>query len=238
MQSLYKELAPYYDEIVRPSVNTKVETAFLVSVFKEHGVQTVLDIACGTGRHSFGLAENGFNVTGVDYSAELLRVAESKVNGDNPVFKQRDVRNLNLDRQFDVAICMWSTFGELPYNELLTELPQYLGQHALFIIDTHYFAEYPTGTSQKSFTTNLSDGRFLKTDIQDYFEGKRRMRGTITKIGDSVTNDYSEMDLMTEADMVDLVISHGFRHDASYYDYELQPKQPIVKRLQLVFIKV
>lgn len=236
MQSLYNELAPYYDEIVRPGVNTEAEIAFLQSVFDEHGIRTVLDIACGTGRHSIGLAEKGFIVTGVDYSSELLKVAQSKVSGDNPVFEQCDVRNLNLNKQFDAAICMWSTFGELPYKELLANLPLYLGSQALFIIDTHYFADYPTGTSQQSFTTNLSDGQLLKTDIDDHFEGKRRIREVVNTIGESVTHDHSEMDIMTEPDLIELITGSDFQHKTSYYDYK-QQREPNTKRLQLVFTK-
>src|ERR1035437_1363723 len=36
----------------------------------------VMDLACGPGRHSILFARKGFNVTGVDLSDNLLRVAE------------------------------------------------------------------------------------------------------------------------------------------------------------------
>jgi SAM-dependent methyltransferase len=39
---------------------------------------TALDLACGSGRHAVWLAERGWRVTGVDFSAEALRQARER----------------------------------------------------------------------------------------------------------------------------------------------------------------
>jgi ubiquinone/menaquinone biosynthesis C-methylase UbiE len=79
MQTLYSDLAKYFDLIAAASaVDTQKEVEFLQTVFSKHTVHSVLDIACGTGRHSIALAERGYDVTGVDYSEELLKVARGK----------------------------------------------------------------------------------------------------------------------------------------------------------------
>jgi len=38
--------------------------------------KTILDIGCGAGRFCIPLAERGMDVTGVDYSNEMIRMAE------------------------------------------------------------------------------------------------------------------------------------------------------------------
>jgi len=40
------------------------------------GFKTVLDVGCGTGRFCIPLAENGMLVTGIDYSEEMIKIAE------------------------------------------------------------------------------------------------------------------------------------------------------------------
>lgn len=53
------------------------EIPFFTSIFTEHGVKKVLDVACGTGRHAIRLAEEGYRVTGVDINGESLESARS-----------------------------------------------------------------------------------------------------------------------------------------------------------------
>ncbi|EDK72702.1 hypothetical protein TM7_0160 [candidate division TM7 genomosp. GTL1] len=68
------------------------------------------------------LASAGYDVVGIDYADKLLKIARGKSNLSNVVFLQQDVAHLKLGQTFDAAICMWSTFGELPYKEMLGKL--------------------------------------------------------------------------------------------------------------------
>lgn len=73
----------------------------------------VLDVACGTGRHSVALARWGFHVTGVDQSAPFLAAARRRgAKARAPVeFLRRDMRRLGFDSRFDAAINLWTSFG-------------------------------------------------------------------------------------------------------------------------------
>ena len=48
----------------------------VIRKFKSYKVHKVLDIGCGSGRHSITLAKSGFKVVGIDYSKEALKLAE------------------------------------------------------------------------------------------------------------------------------------------------------------------
>jgi 2-polyprenyl-3-methyl-5-hydroxy-6-metoxy-1,4-benzoquinol methylase len=68
----------------------------------------IIDIGCGTGRHSIELSKRGYAVTGIDLSETLLvrareKAAEANVNVD---FQHHDARNLPFESKFDVAIMM------------------------------------------------------------------------------------------------------------------------------------
>lgn len=68
----------------------------------------IIDIGCGTGRHSIELTRRGYSVTGIDLSESLLRKAREKAQqaGLNIEFIQCDARDLPFEHQFDVAVML------------------------------------------------------------------------------------------------------------------------------------
>jgi ubiquinone/menaquinone biosynthesis C-methylase UbiE len=72
----------------------------------------VLDVACGTGRHSVLLARRGAFVVGVDKTAAYLDEARKNARGlSNCLFARGDMRRLPFDGEFDAAINLWTSFG-------------------------------------------------------------------------------------------------------------------------------
>jgi 2-polyprenyl-3-methyl-5-hydroxy-6-metoxy-1,4-benzoquinol methylase len=68
----------------------------------------ILDVGCGTGRHSIELAKRGYDVTGIDLSETQLAKAKQKAERDNLKinFQHQDARNLTFTGEFDVAIML------------------------------------------------------------------------------------------------------------------------------------
>ncbi|NTV01406.1 MAG: class I SAM-dependent methyltransferase [Chlorobiaceae bacterium] len=74
---------------------------------------SVLDIACGAGRHAFAFARKGHQITANDLSAFLLGTAESEAaaSGLDIAFTRCDMRAIRLERQFDLVVQLFSSFG-------------------------------------------------------------------------------------------------------------------------------
>jgi len=70
----------------------------------------VLDLGCGTGRHSRYLASRGLDVTGLDLSAESLQVARMS-EGPSLRFIRQDMRLPFRARQFDHVVNLFTSFG-------------------------------------------------------------------------------------------------------------------------------
>jgi len=66
----------------------------------------ILDIGCGTGRHSIELTKRGYDVTGIDLSESQLQRAREKALAQNLSidFQRQDARNLPFDDEFELAI--------------------------------------------------------------------------------------------------------------------------------------
>lgn len=103
----------------------------------------ILDIGCGTGRHSIELSKRGYPVTGVDLSETMLARAREKASAENLKinFIQHDARNLPFDSEFDVAIMLCEggfplmETDEMNY-EILKNTTKSLKAHCKFIFTT------------------------------------------------------------------------------------------------------
>jgi len=68
----------------------------------------ILDVGCGTGRHSTELTKRGYNVTGVDLSENQIKRAREKAQeaGVTIDFQIQDARDLPFDGEFDLAMML------------------------------------------------------------------------------------------------------------------------------------
>lgn len=87
---------------------TEMEVDRALTMLKPEGGERVLDLACGTGRHSRELTRRGFEVVGVDISPELLEMAEREAGeaGLAISFMQADLRELELSDEFDLVLSL------------------------------------------------------------------------------------------------------------------------------------
>lgn len=79
----------------------------------KRSVSSVADLGCGTGSLSLKLAEKGFNVTGVDLSADMLTVARDKSisSGLDILLLNQDVRNFILPHRVDAVVSTLDCFN-------------------------------------------------------------------------------------------------------------------------------
>jgi cyclopropane fatty-acyl-phospholipid synthase-like methyltransferase len=74
---------------------------------------TVLDLACGPGRHSLELARRGFRVTGVDRTETYLEEARKRAKEEGLAieFFLEDMRSFTRTESFNAAISLFTSFG-------------------------------------------------------------------------------------------------------------------------------
>ena len=77
----------------------------------------ILDIGCGTGRHSIELTKRGYTVVGIDLSESLLKRAREKTLELNLQidFQKHDARNIPFKNEFDLVIMLCE--GAFPLME-------------------------------------------------------------------------------------------------------------------------
>lgn len=87
---------------------TQGECDFLEKELGHEKSLKILDVGCGTGRHSIELTKRGYNITGIDLSESQLQVAKEKAAAENLKIKflHHDARNLPFSNEFDEAIML------------------------------------------------------------------------------------------------------------------------------------
>lgn len=110
-------------------------------VFNEKEYHDLLDLGCGTGRHSIFLAQHGFSVKATDFSSTGIRIAQAKVkslNLYNIHFVQHEMNTIPfLDRSFDAVICTWTIYHGIiaSIRQTITEIHRVLKQNGSLITD-------------------------------------------------------------------------------------------------------
>ena len=111
--------APKYEAEVFTK-NTAAEIDFLIAELGLPIGSAILDVGCGTGRHTVGLAKRGYRMTGIDLSSGMLAQAQKAADeaGVSPTLVHADATNMTFDAQFDAAICLCEgAFGLIGQDE-------------------------------------------------------------------------------------------------------------------------
>ena len=130
---------PYY-HILYKNRNDEEAQAFMDNIthylnMPENG--TILDLACGKGRHSIYLNKLGYNVTGVDLSENSIAIAKESSN-ETLQFKTHDMRE-PMNETFDAVFNLFTSFGYFDSHEdnikTLKAIKESINEYGFGVID-------------------------------------------------------------------------------------------------------
>ena len=107
MQNLFRRLAFQYWYFRQPPWDTGVSPPELFEFIQTHNPGRAIDIGCGTGTNVITLANAGWNVTGVDFAPQAIKMAKQKLNraGVQAKLLIRDATKLQgINGPFDLAL--------------------------------------------------------------------------------------------------------------------------------------
>ncbi len=136
----------FWNRAIPPAV-TLTEADFLEKTLALPPGARLLDIPCGSGRHSIELARRGYRMTGIDLSPDFLRLAranaaDARLQVD---LNESDMRNPSFGADsFDGAFCFGNSFPYLDRSGVtafLGALGRAIRPGGRFVIDTGCAAE-------------------------------------------------------------------------------------------------
>jgi SAM-dependent methyltransferase len=135
----------FWRAAVPPSM-TAAEVDFIIRMGGVAPGARVLDMPCGSGRHTLELARRGCRVTGLDVSEEAVEHARAAADAERlPVdLRLGDMRTPPTDVRVDAAVCMGNSFGYLDHvgtQKFLADLAGIVVPGGTLILDYGFVAE-------------------------------------------------------------------------------------------------
>ncbi len=177
---IYDLLSKLYD-----SVNADIDYVkwadFIEEIIKREykgKPELILDLGCGTGKMTLELAERGYDMTGVDYSAEMLDVAREaaeKANKDILLLCQ-DMREFELYGTVDVTVSCLDCINHLTkpsdVEKTFKLVHNYLIPDGLFIFDINGKRKFEEIYADNSYVMEEEGGMCI---WQNYYNPKTKL---------------------------------------------------------------
>jgi len=243
--SSFDEIALAYDNSIDWDARLKREMPFLLESLQKSGGSHVLDMACGTGRHSVELAAHGMKVIGFDSSQTMIGFAknlaqEREVTIDFHVADMMDFCS-SVDGPFDEVLCLGNSLALLPtvkdVKRVLTNVQSVLRPGGFFIVQVLNFQEI-LSTGFRFFpikggvTHNNEDVIFSR-----FYEHGESSYSTLVACSfvkqdhNWVTSFSTQSVLHTDLELMrDVLASAGFSELEFFSDYSQSPFHPTSSR--------
>lgn len=223
-------------------INAK-ERQFYAKLFAQHGVRTVLDCACGTGRHCYLFSKMEYDVRGSDISVAMLAQARTnfKKVGIHIELTQCDFRELekHFSRKFDAVVCLTTSLPHLHEdNDLikaLVSMKAVLVDSGIVVIDqgtTHSSLKperrFELVVDDKDFSrvfVKEIKGHLQTIHILDIFHGVPETRLEHHKVTYRILLDTDYQRLLTEA---------GYQKIEVMGDWDRSPYEPATSERLIV----
>ena len=239
------ELAAIYDAVY----SDRDDAGFWQAMAAAGGGGPILELGCGTGRVLLPLARAGFEITGLDLSAQMLERCGVKLQAEPPEVRGRvrllraDMTSFDLGRRFPAIICPFAGFQQLRTVEqqlaCLDRCRSHLLPHGRLLLDlpnpdpappSHAPEEQGDGEATAQ-SVDCTDGRRIRwwMTVIDYDRSMQCSECEVTyeiSEADGVTRRITEtiiLRYMFRYELEHLLVRAGFRVVALYGDYDRSP---------------
>jgi SAM-dependent methyltransferase len=149
IMTVFGNYARYYDLLYRDK-NYVGESEFIHSLIQAHtpDSKNILELGCGTGNHATLLAKKGYDLHCVDFSQEMLKLADERSSqlpqelSARLQFTHGDIRKVRLNQTFDVVLSLFHVISYQTTNEDLlaafVTAKTHLKPGGVFIFDVWY----------------------------------------------------------------------------------------------------
>lgn len=165
---MYGSFAFVYDRFM-DNVPYQEWADYVESLLKEYGISDglVLDLGCGTGSLTEILAEKGYDMTGIDISADMLDIAMQKraASGKDILYLLQDMREFELYGTVRAVVSICDSINYLMSEEDLLQtfrlVNNYLDPGGIFIFDLNMAYKYRELIGDSTIAENQDGASFI-----------------------------------------------------------------------------
>jgi SAM-dependent methyltransferase len=237
LESGYEGVGEFYDLFAD---NTDIP--FFLEFARTTG-SPILDLAAGTGRVTFALAQEGFEVVALEHSSSMMAEARKKLESSPKEVSSRitlvegSMKEFSLDQRFPLVIVPNSFVHLLTTQDQLSTIhcvKEHLTDDGLFILDLYPGEHQYERATFEDAPVNLPDGRTVKRYgvIQsDFLNRLMRVELTYT-VRNPSGQVINEIDIVSGAALIfkqevdNLIRMSGMHIEYEFGDFEKNPYTP------------
>jgi SAM-dependent methyltransferase len=224
-----------------PEEVTEKEADFLQQQLKLAPGARVLDVPCGTGRHSCVLAARGYQMTGVDLSSTCLGMARDLAarKGVSVTWEHRDMSELPWNQTFDAAFAMGNSLGyadDEHDKRFLRAIVRVLKPGGRFVVDYPVVAEALLPSFQERIWMPVGETLFLREGRYDPLTGRIESTYTLIRDGKVEKKPWTQR-VYTYREICRLLVESGLTDVLGYAALTLEPFKLGSRGLLLVAAK-
>lgn len=222
----FNKFAKYYDAYV----NDFSDDLYLYRSFCGRN-DKILEVGCGTGRVIKYLLDNGLtNVTGIDVSDAMLRIAQEKLNkylnNNNLTLKKHDLSATPLLESFEKVFVTYYTFNYILNNpdKFLKNIYLSMKTNSFIIIDLFYPLLYLDPTYDNIWIERkikLKNNQSITLRSKKSFDGTFEHRVLVFVENGKATSIESSRKFYSKEEMEELLINAGFTNIKTIYGYSI-----------------
>ncbi len=169
----------YYD-LLYGDKDYEAECDIIEGLFRRYSpkpVSSVLDAACGTGGHAIPLGRRQYRISAFDASEAMIGSARAK--SDRIPFHVQDLRDFNIEGQFDACICMFAAMNYLTatadIQKALANIRRHLSPEGLLIFDFWNGSAVLRILPETRVKTASGDGRKIIRFVQPELDAEHHL---------------------------------------------------------------
>ena len=210
----------------------------LIAYLKPAPGSSMLDVACGKGRHSIQLAEKGFDVTGIDLSDDSIAEALQAEN-ETLHFYKHDMRLPFWINYFNYAFNFFTSFGYFrtrrEHDDAIRTIAQAIKPNGTFVMDflnVHYAEDHLVHQSESEIdginfiiTKWFDETHFYKKIVVED-ESKKEPLIYTERVAKFSLGDFTEMFAYQGLQLQEVFGDYSF----SNYDVKKSPRMVMIAK--------
>lgn len=220
---------------------TQQELRFLREHLSISKTTSVIDLACGHGRHASELAAHARLITGIDKNGCFLDMARARAKSEviqNVTYLQGDIRQLDIVAQYERAILLNTVFGLFSDQEnagLLRSVNIALKPDGLFCFDV-INRDTVLVDFQPYYISEKDDNLLIDRCSFDEQSGRITNRRIYLKDGRRTDAGFS-LRIYNYTELVGLLAAARMRILRAFADWSSTPMHDMAKKIVIIALK-
>lgn len=245
MSTSYLNFAYVYDKFM-DNIPYEEWCQYIISILHKYHIKEgkLVELGCGTATLALLLAQQGYHITGIDNSPDMLSIAAEKLTYNcNIALQLQDMSDLTLEDTYDGFYCVCDSLNYLVSKEDILHafqgVKEYLKKEGIFLFDLKTLHFYQNILGDQTFCDHQEDcsytweNNFFEEDNVNQYDLTIFIRQTDTGLYEKYNEIHHQRGYALE-EIIDLLRKAGLEYVTAYDAFTDNPPAEDSERIYII----